>query len=382
MLDIIHLLTAEPSYPPSLDSMVDCYFQKRKFDFEQLAWYAHYVDPERARALIGLYEALPEQFRLHFLLSPAVYETVHRSDKAASAAIDDLIHLSRSELAFANGAPADGQADESEIWTAMGDAVLRRSPEGWRREGAPMLDSLIVVDFESPQVRVMRPESPVMFRPAEDMVEAEQSAVIDKLSAAMDYIDRVAPTFGRLIRNYTRAIRVRKCERLGGFSSEHVTNTIGEIRVLNIHLSNYGVAKCAETLVHESVHNVLSTYEYLNHQLVFSGASKQFRPLSPWSGNAIPVASFTHAAFVWFALFHFAQRELAQPGVTYEQRADIMRRRNYYAAGFIIPTPLSHCLKDLAVFSRETLPSIDALQQIVRSAVHGEISLSAKQAAA
>lgn len=371
MLDLVHLLTGDDAFPPSLDSMVELYVEKRKFDFEQAAWYAHYLDSERALKLLTLYETLPQHSRLHFLLSPASYEAVDTFTKNNSASdLDALIALCADEVTFVNGTPPHGHRNgQSVIWSPMGDEMLRLTENGHERRVSVRLDSLIVVDFDSVHARTIRPTSPLMFRPPEDFTDDERATVVAKLEGALGYIDEVAPTFGRLIRNYTHAIRLRKCDSVSAYSSEHVTDTIGEIRILNAHKREWGIHKVAETLIHESVHNLLSTYEYVNQPFVLTGDDRRYRPVSTWTGNPIPVPSFCHAVFVWFALFQFAIRELQQSGIGAEQRAEVQRRRNDYASGFIIPTVLSDHLRDLAVYHDSILPAIDAVQELVRSVV-------------
>ncbi len=378
LFDIIHLLTGDSDYPPSLDSMVGLYVEKRRFEVEQVAWYSHYVDRDRALAFVAAYEALPEASRLHLLLSPASYEAVHEFHTDGTAAnLDALIALARDEAALADGSPQRSHREDArEIWSPMGDELMRRTAGGWERRSAARLDGLVVLDFDSPQARSIRPSSPMMYRPAEDFSDAERAVVTLKFERALGYVDEIAPTFGRLIRNYTRAIRLRKVEKDVGFSSEHVTDTIGEIRIMNAHKDEYGPTRLAEALVHESVHNLLSTYEYLNQPFVFTKNDKQYRPVSAWTGNPIPVPSFCHAVFVWFALFHFAQRELQQPGLNAERRTEIQRRRNHYASGFMIPTPLFDCVSDLALFDHGVAPALETLQSIVRAFVAGEATLT------
>jgi hypothetical protein len=374
MFDIIHLLTGDPAYPPSLDSMVDRYVDKRRFDVEHAAWYAHYLDREAAARMIEAYESLPEPLRLHFLLSPASYEFTFEFNRHRTLqSLNDVVALIEDEAAFVGDRPTiDRHKDSDTIWSPMGDEMLQSTSDGWTRRSAVRLDGLILVDFDSPQARMIRATSPMMYRPPEDFSDAERAVVLLKLERALTYIDEVSPTFGRLVRNYTRAIRLRKCEQFDGFSSEHVTNTIGEIRIMNAHRDEYPSTRLAEALVHESVHNFLSTYEYLNQTFVFEGDDRRYRPVSPWTRNPIPVPSFGHAVFVWFALFHFAMRELERPGLSAERRMEIRGRRNHYASGFLIPTPLFDCVRGLATFNHALPPTMNTLQTIVQSFADGK----------
>lgn len=371
MFDIIHLLTGDSAAPPCLDSMVELYIAKRKLDLETLMWHAHYFSPSAARQLIAAYEALPEASRFSYLLSPATYEAVHGFKRRPLEKSDLLITYACDQLSVAQGAPSDGyKSDAQEIWSPIGGEVLLRTQDGWKLQNAAKLDALVVIDFDSPFAHAVL-NSPLMSRPAEDFSQAERDDIVFKLECALQYVDRVAPTFGRLIRNYTRAARIRKCEAFTDLQSEHVTNTIGEIRLMNVQREAFSIAKLSECLVHESVHNLLSTYEYLYVPFVLSRDDRNYRPVSPWTGNPIPVASFCHAVFVWFALYNMALRELQQPGLSIEERVQIHRRRNRYASGFMVPTRLSDYLRDLAFFNKDYLLTIDKVQEIAQGLVRG-----------
>jgi uncharacterized protein (DUF1330 family) len=374
MFEVVHLLTGDPAPPPLLDSMVDLYIAKRKMDLESAMWYGHYFSPEAAQSLIAAYKSLPDASRFSYLLSPATYEAVHGFENAPHENCDLLISYAYDQLSVAQGVPPDGyKSDAQVIWSPTGGEMLLRNGEGWTLQYAAKLDSLVVIDFDSPLARGVR-DSPLMSRPAEDFSQTEREIIIMKLERAFRHVDGVAPTFGRLIRNYTRAARIRKCRAFTDVSSEHVTNTIGEIRLMNVQDDVYSIEKLSEALVHESVHNLLSTYEYLNGPFLLSVDNRDYRPVSTWSGNLIPVGSFCHAVFVWFALFNFALRELQQPDLSPKEKIQIQQRRNRYASGFLVPTPLSKYLQDLALFSKDYLPTIDGMQETVLSLVRNEAS--------
>ena len=373
MFELIHLLTSDPTPPPLLDSMIDLYIAKRRFDLENVIWSTHYFSPPMARHLNQAYELLPDAARFSYLLSPSTYEAVHSFRHKPLESCDLLISYAYDQLSVVQGVPANGyKSDKQEIWSPTGGEALIRSSDGWTLKPAVRLDSLVVIDLDSPFARMIR-QSPLMARPAEDFSDTERDQSIMKLQAAFEYVDRVAPTFGRLIRNYTRAARVRKCVAFKDVSSEHVTDTIGEIRLMNVHQDAYTIPKVAEALVHESVHNLLSTYEYLHGPFLLTEDDRNYRPVSPWSGNPIPVGSFCHAVFVWFSLYNFALRELQQSGLSEEKKLEIQRRRNLYASGFMAPTPLSHYLRDLGLLNRQYLPTIDRIQDVVQGLDRGYV---------
>jgi hypothetical protein len=366
MFDVIHLLTGDPVAPPLLDAMVDLYITRRKYDLENIMWFAHYGSPSKARELIAAYEALPETSKLNYLLSPSTYEALHACRYRPTRNVERLISFAKDQLSIVHGTPPDGhKSDAREIWSPIGGEALLRDGPKWRPQNSAKLDALVVIDFDSPFAHAVL-SSPLMSRPPEPFSESEREDIVMKLNGALEYVDRVVPVFGRMIRNYTRAIRVRKCEAFDDLQSEHVTNTIGEIRLMNAHREAYSITKLAEALVHESVHNLLSTYEYLHIPFVLSHDDRRYRPVSSWSGNPIPVGSFCHAVFVWFSLYNMALRELQQPELSTEQKTKIQRRRNHYASGFLVPTRLSDHLQGLAFFNREYLSIVDRLQDIVQ----------------
>jgi len=344
--------------------MVEQYVEKLKFQFERVAWYSHYINKDQAERLITSYEALPVDRRLHFFLSPAVFELVSRSQADSVAVLTDLCE---SEVLIANGRLAEGLTG---VWSAMGDECLHRETDGVVRTTATKLDSIITVDFDSPQALRISEKSPIMCQPPVPLSDRDRDIVVNKLQDALEYVDTVAPTLGRLIRNYTRAIRIRAASDNSAFASEHITDTVGEVRYLNPQTERITVQRLAEALIHESVHNLLSTYEYLEGQFVLGGASLKYRPVSPWSGNPIPVASFIHAVLVWFTLFHFSLRELKYAGLDSEMRMEILRRRNHYASGFLVPARLSEYIRDLAYFNEKgILTTIDEVQRLVNTKV-------------
>ena len=373
MLNIIHLLTASESAPPSLDSMVKLYAEKMKFDFENAIWQAaNYVDDCDVRKVVEAYELLPDAVRIHLLMSPAMYENVrdfvfsgrsYESSKELFLRIESLV---LDELAVCRSEPELVHDERREVWSAMGDVGLSfREETGWSRFDAERLDSLMVLDFDSPYARMVRPQSSTMRLPAEDFSEPERAAVLAKCNRAFDYVAATAPSFAHMIRNYTRAVRLRKGEKSLGISSEHVTSTIGEIRLLNMQRDTVDDLKVAEMLIHESVHNLLSTYEYVQGAFLSTPDKKQCRPTSPWTGNPLPIASFTHAIFVWFALFNFSILESEKPGLSDEELHRIHERRNRYAAGFVGPVRLVDHLRGGIEFSQEVLPAVDAVQDTV-----------------
>jgi hypothetical protein len=366
MFDVINLLTGSDAYPPALDSMLSTYLAKAKMRFERVTWTAgNTFAIEDAGEVVTTYEALGDSARLRLLLSPFIYETMDRfAAIPTNETFRGILEAVRAERQIEQERIDDPSCDV--VWSSIGDRSIKRVGSSLQTFFGERLDAVVPLDFDSPQAVVVRPSSPLMYLPPEEFSVDERRTAVNKLQKAFAYVETVSPTFAHLIRNYTRAIRLRKSSAVEGFQAEHVTATIGEIRMLNVYKPEFSVERVAESLIHESVHNFLSTYEFLEGPFVLSLDRRQYRPVSTWTGNPIPVASFAHAVFVWFTLFQFAMRELEQPGLTDVQRSEITARRNSYLSGFMAPMKLTDSLKGLGQYSSILFPSIDMMQRVAQ----------------
>lgn len=375
MLDIVHILTGSDAYPPSLDALIGQYLERQKFNVETAIWSAQVVDAAGALRFLSLYESLPPALRLRFLLSPSVCKALLEYESERSFGnLNRIITLCEDEVAIFR---AFDEGAREVVWSPMGDEWVERTSRGYERRVNRKLDALIAIDFDGPDAVIIDERSGTMSFPAEPFSEHEREEIASKLIAALAHIDEVAPTFGRVVRNYTRAIRIRK--HLGSRGgSEQQPARIGEIHLLNPQLGECDVRVLAFSLIHESVHNLLSVYEKINGPFVLTpgGSDLRYRPVSPWSGNPIPVESFCHAVFVWFALFHFALKESREANAAFPERAAVaLAEVNKCASGFMVPSALSDFLRGNDLYAPGFLGVIDDLQDIVQRAVDDEIGI-------
>ena len=369
MLELIHILTGGDP-PPSMDLLIKLYVEKMKLDLENAIWRAGSYFECDVTEVVSAYESLHEAARVHLLLSPAIYEYLDAFRGVSSfdgglEAWNRVEQLVFDQQSIVNSTPSATRKNAKSVWSPIGDVGLYESNGSWLRRDASKLSSIVTLDFDSEYATVVRSESTTMRNPPEEFTSEERALVLDKCNQAIEYIERVSPSFARLINNYTRAVRFRKANQVPGLSSEHVTSTIGEIRLLNVHRPGVHFSKLVEFLIHESVHNLLSTYEYTYGVFLPLGDAKQQRPVSPWSGNPLPVASFTHAIFVWFALFNFAVLETQQPSLSPQERQQAFERRNHNAAGFVGPVRLRDNLRSASPLNPAVLHAIDLVQDTV-----------------
>ena len=169
-----------------------------------------------------------------------------------------------------------------------------------------------------------------------------------------------------MIRNYTRTIFVRRNGTLLP-SSEQDHVRLGAIGLRNVHLDSYTELQLADDLLHESIHNLLSTYEFMNFPFITFGGRKNgnARPVSPWSSRPIRVTPFIHAVLVYYTLLSFARLRLREEDLPAAERVIYQRRRNRYVSGFLSPGRLTQCPEGFADVDSRTLAMIDVVQDIV-----------------
>lgn len=348
MRQIIGILTAEGDPPPALDGLVVRFTARLRGWFEDIAW----SDGSRPDSAVGralsVFNALDEAGRIRLLLDPEFYHAIHSAYHRRLA--DDLALLEAVVL-------------------RLGESALAHPSQRVAGPEEAILGDTILVDFGTPFGQRVDDTSPVFMLRFNPMSDAEKAMATDKLSAALAEIDGIAPVFGRLIRNYTRRIFVRKVDGLLP-ASEQVDTELGAIRLRNVHDEGYDHVDLVYDLIHESTHNLLATHEVLEFPFLPFGTRQPdwVRPVSPWSRRPIQTLPFVHACFVYFAMVHYAQRRMAaaEPGSDDHRTAQARWAR--YASGFLVPGRLSGCVASLATIDPRVGQAIDWMEAIITRA--------------
>lgn len=351
MRQIVYALTANDRPPPLVDRQIERFLDRMRDDVEDAIWDAHFRQLPIAAALYRAFEGLDDAARMRLFLSPEGFEAVWFSLRDGSEArLDALLAL------------IDGRAEAPEASSPAETPIADASPMLIRLGGT------ITVDLGSEQGRRVDPTSPVFLMPWEPYAPDEAETVRAKLVRAFGEIEQAAPGFAHLIRNYTRVVYVRKAGDLAP-SSEQVDTELGAIRLRNVHLDAYDHGQLVDDLIHESVHNFLGTYEYLEAPFIPLGSrpAPELRPVSPWSMRPIQLLPFLHAVFVYFALLSYARRRLTAGGIDAAERARLLARRNRYASGFLMPGRLSEMARSLAPIDPRVAQAIDWMQANVRA---------------
>jgi hypothetical protein len=359
MLQIVYCLTGNDKFPPILDRQMDEFVYKLRDEVEDLIWEGRLRGYPSADLLFQSYEKLSDAERAKLFLSSEGYEAIRMAvGSRTPGALEVLAAAIEHTNALAAAAPLP-TGDEAGSEEAPPERVL--------------IGETIVVDLGSAWVRRHEPTSPVFFSPYEQPTAEETRKIVDKLSAALAEIDASAPTFGRMIRNYTRTILVRKIGDLLP-ASEQVDTELGAIRLRNVHSDMYTHDQLVDDLIHESTHNFLGTFEYLQFPFIPFGelAGRDVRPVSPWSMRPIQVLPFLHAVFVYFAMLHYASRRLAADGLPAEEVKRLQQRRNRYSSGFLMPGRLSAYVASLAKVDPRVLGAIQNMESVVASMIDAE----------
>lgn len=354
MRQIVYLLSGNDVAPPILDRQLDRFVQRMRDDVEDIIWNASFVGSSMWAQLLDAYEILSIEERVRLFMSPNGFEAVYGAKRSIS---DRGISALLAELRAATN-----NIDENEMaWPADSKIGTGSVPDSLR------LGETIKVDLGSHHCRRIDITSPIFASAFEEFSLAEADSVREKLHMALAEIEANSPVLARLIRNYTRVIYVRKADnRLP--SSEQVDSELGAIRLLNVHSNLYIQDQVVDDLIHESIHNLLGTFEYLNYPFIPVGhrPAAELRPVSPWSMRSIQLLPFLHAAFVYFGMLHYSERALQIGGIAPERRKSLLRRRNRYASGFLMPGNLSDFASSLGSADPRVLLALDWMQQSVR----------------
>ncbi|KRE89116.1 hypothetical protein ASG87_06140 [Frateuria sp. Soil773] len=343
--------------------------------------------PEAA-CLTASYEQLGAVHQARLLLSADLGEWLALWEKERNegvhstslAQLEELLDSERIAASALGGMPCPLDEAKGRIWSPMGDYSFLHQGGSVEVIPAPRIGDVIAIDFDSPLARSMDYASGVLSQPPLPLDETEKTRAVEVLQAGLELIDASMPYYGRLIREFTRRIIVRKSlesvsDAVPGasiFASEHMTRQIGAIRMLNPHLPEFSAAMAAEKILHESIHNYLAACEYVHGSFCHRG--NEVRPVSPWSGNPIPNSSFIHAVFVYFACFKLmeAAGEAGLLSAPEHDQARIRARTLQFVSGFLSNQSMTDFLITAEGVDAVLLERLDAMQEAIRARVRVE----------
>ncbi len=280
--------------PPIVNGVLRAHVVMMEAWLEEFLWLAEHNYPQDFYLYADTIKYATVEEQRNFLLAPPIFELMKMArTQLDSASCCEVIRRYAQDIQLQQGNALG--------WTALADSENRLGQGKYL--SSVMADS-IIVDFDSPYALRMDLTSSVLSETPLPALGAVREQILTKLSDALKLIDEVASTAGQLIRNTTRCIRVRVSNSTNT-AAETDPNTIGEMRLLNYHFKDKDIIEVADTLIHESLHSFLAMYELQHGSFVAFSQSSLVRPVSPWSGNPIPYNAFTHAVYIYFALFEF-----------------------------------------------------------------------------
>ena len=353
MRQIVYALTGSDKPPPVLDRLLERFVQRMRDELEDIIWNANFKGSTLAESLFQAYSLLSEIECVRLFLAPEFYDSLRyahwqaNSDKSLRKILK-LLQIS------SNNNVLEQNIDNSIYLHKLGDTIE--------------------IDLGTEFGRRVDPSSPVFMSSFEPLTENETKLIIDKLHKAFKEIDVTAPAFSRLILNYTRTIFVRKVSGEVP-ASEQVDTELGAIRLRNVHIASYSHEQLVDDLIHESVHNFLGTFEYIEFPFIQYGhrTPTTIRPVSPWSMRPIQTLPFVHACFVYFAMFHYGEKRKHLMLESSSDYQNISKRQNKYASGFLMPGKLSTYVSSLSAVDPRACQSIDWMEIIMKDKYQIEV---------
>lgn len=361
---LFYLTQWSTSTPPILDRLLSEHLGDLQSQMEEIIWIAGQNFHPQHERLLKIIEALPAEIHQKVLLIPMMYQNIQTFLKFPTVEnLTNILTAYEAEYAIETKKTASNEP----IWSLMADRHLPAGKKPKIIEGR-YLDDCIVLDFDSPEVQKIELSSGVMNMPYEAFSETEKEKASEKLHFALSLIDKISLSAGRLVRNYTRIIRMRKTAS-GLTSSEQVPREIGTIRLLNAQDSRFSIIDLMDNLIHEATHNFLSSYEHRYGSFIAYTPTTQVRPISPWSGNPIPYSAFTHAVFIYFSLFNFmrlAYRKTDSDLASIDKK-EIRSKIELCSKGFRSHTPIQKYLSVVGKSDEKLLNLYQMCQQNVCS---------------
>ncbi|WP_242215350.1 hypothetical protein [Bacillus cereus group sp. BfR-BA-01383] len=208
-----------------------------------------------------------------------------------------------------------------ELWSALGDYYISRLPSslmlmdlergGWSRQhseqelaiySAPYVGNFFPLDTCSPEG--VRGDGLSENNQEVHECELEFQEVITLqglLEEALEGIRKVDLNIFHFVLAHTKALSLRTSNSCGFGSSSALTH-FGRMTFINPQQTDVFILM--ESLVHEAVHSLIYSYEVRDWWMRPERQNK-VHIRSPWSGNMLPLHSYVHACFVWYALWQF-----------------------------------------------------------------------------
>lgn len=340
--------------PPIVHGILRTHLMMLETWLDECLWLTQHNFPEVFQHNQEIVHSASLEERQNYLLSPTTFSSL-------SSAIHNMDPDEHSKITTEYAEDINKQRGKITGWTALTD---RQFLDNQEIITATTIANSIIIDFDSPQALRVDPTSSVFSEPPLLVSTALRKQIIDRLCQAMDLIDSVASTAGQLIRNTTRCIRIRVSDS-ENIAAETDPSTIGEMRLLNYHLTDKDIVDVADALIHESLHSFLAMYELQHGSFVSFSQTALVRPVSPWSGNPIPYNAFTHAVYIYFALFEFYKLLYHSP-IMPNDKTSIACRMNQCSRGFRM-TDIARALSMLGQSPDEIMMQYQMMSDDVQS---------------
>lgn len=259
------------------------------------------------------FQELPTKSQERIAKSPEFFNSLNCGVRGEPA---QFVSFLRTSIAVERSRAGAASPIASKRWSANGDYFedTTDTPQfdnaGWRvggRYSAPTLPSSIPIDHESIHARGAMPVSDfrtVSYNHPTHLSSHDLKKTIEKIRSGFLFIEDAVPEAAIFFRQSAKTVILRVNPKTSMFQSASRSAYIGQVVLLNPHLSVVDVALVAESLLHEAVHGALWRAEVLDEFLV--GANEGISVVtSPWSGQRVFYYTFLHACLVWYAIYHF-----------------------------------------------------------------------------
>lgn len=352
-----------------------------ELDIKYLAAVSSRLHERLAPELLERLAQLDDDVYLAILRTPEICYRLFADGDDLASYLDDALHVEawRQGAAAAIDRPvwsahrdtylAAGASPGSELTTAPGPLV---APDRCYR--APVIDG-VVIDLYSPSVD--RPLKQLVYKrdpfgANEPFSPDEHALVLDRIAGALTGIERTNPVVSRFLSYTLHTIIPRKQTQPHlhptSFKGSSTAATLHRANIYNIQQANVDIARLAQSMIHESVHNHLYKRELFEPTLIDDAAGEALRVTSPWSGNTLDFYVFVHSTIVYYALYQF----FSQPAAMAHLPTDTVNwYRNRAVQGFASPAWATTIRTHAALIAPAVQRDLWAMHAIVTGAAHG-----------